>query len=72
MPSSIVLIVEGYVSLGDKEALERLRNHRQQTLGNIQGLTGLDLSRTIAELEYELEVIDAGLIDLANEDHSHA
>lgn len=64
MPSSIVLIVEGYVSLRDKDSLERLRNHRQQVLRDIQGLTGLDLRRHIEELEYELEVINGGLNDL--------
>lgn len=66
LPSSIVLIVEGYVNLRDREALERLRNHRQQMLVNIRGLSGLDVTHTIGELEHELEVIDGGLNDLTD------
>lgn len=70
MPTAIALIVDGFVSLGDKEALQRLRDHRQQMLGDVQALSGLDVTRTVTELEHELEVIDSGLSDLANPRHS--
>lgn len=64
MPRAIELIVDGYVRLGDRDALERLSVHRRHLLDSVKNLSGLDLSRTIRDLEDEIEIIGKGLNNL--------
>lgn len=71
MPRAIELIVDGYVRLGDRDALKRLSIHRQHLLDSVKNLSGLDPSRTIRDLEDEIEIIGKGLSDLeAGADHN--
>ena len=61
MPLAISLIVDGYVRLGDREALETLRAHRVEILESTRAVAELDITRMIATLNADIEVIDAGL-----------
>jgi hypothetical protein len=65
MSDAMKLIVNGYLSLKNRDALEDLRAHRQrlrtqlQTHPNLAQLAVVD--RTIEEFGKELEVIEAAL-----------
>lgn len=61
MPKAIELIVDGYVRLYDRGALEELRMHRRKMAVELKGKTGFDYSKTIDQIEDEIEVIEAGL-----------
>jgi hypothetical protein len=61
MPLAISLIVDGYVRLGDREALETLRAHRVEMLESARSIAEMDTSRMIATLKEEIEIVDAGL-----------
>ncbi|QDP24074.1 hypothetical protein [Bradyrhizobium cosmicum] len=57
--------VDGYVRLGDREALQTLRAHRAAMLDSAKAIPGMDTSRTIATLAEDIEIIDAGLARLS-------
>jgi hypothetical protein len=63
MDKAIELIVDAYVRLQNRKALEDLRAHRRGLLADLKGRSGsvYDLSGPIRQLEDELAVIDAGL-----------
>ena len=61
MPLAISLIVDGYVQLRDREALETLRAHRVEMLQSTRAVAELDITRMIATLDADIEIIDAGL-----------
>lgn len=61
MPLAISLIVDGYVRLEDREALETLRAHRAQMLESARSIVEIDTSRMMASLREEIEIIEAGL-----------
>jgi hypothetical protein len=61
MPLAISLIVDGYVRLRDREALEALRAHRVAMLEATRAVAELDISHMIATLNADIEIIDAGL-----------
>jgi hypothetical protein len=55
-------IVDAYVRLGNRRALEDLRLHRQKLAVDLKGKTGFDFSLLpIGQLEEELAVIEKGL-----------
>ena len=57
------MIVDGYVRLKDREALEELRNHRRrlrQELGE-QRYGALDVSKSLQTFDAEVLVIEAAL-----------
>ena len=60
---AIKQIVAGYVSLNDRQALEKLRHHRQQLLDDvgIHGVSGLKASIVSDILREEIEVIEDAL-----------
>jgi hypothetical protein len=63
MSEAMKMIVDGYVRLKDREALEQLRSHRQrlrQQLGELRG-SSLDASRSIQTFDAEVLVIEAAL-----------
>ncbi len=64
MSSAIELIVDGYAQLGDRRALEDLRMHRQRLAVDLKAVNGLDCSRSIEQIEEEIEAIEAGLTRL--------
>ena len=55
------LIVDGYVRLRDRDALQKLRTHRIEMLEAARSVVELDNTRMIAALMEEIELIDAGL-----------
>ena len=61
MPLAISQIVDGYVRLRDREALETLRAHRVEMLQSTRAVAELDITRMIATLNADIEIIDAGL-----------
>jgi hypothetical protein len=65
MSLAMSLIVDGYVRLGDRDALENLRAHRRGMLDAAMSVTGLDNSRMLAALKDEVAMIDAGLSTLS-------
>jgi hypothetical protein len=60
MPNAIELIVDGYVSLSDRRALDDLRIQRRKLAVDLKALTGFDCRTTIQQIEEDLMVIEAG------------
>jgi hypothetical protein len=62
MSEAIKLIVEGYVSLKNRAALEELRSHRQRLRQQLQAQKDvIDVGPTIELFDEELRVIEAAL-----------
>jgi hypothetical protein len=68
MSGAIRLIVEGYLSLKDRGALEDMRAHRQRLRKQLQDQSiGLEVvGRTTELFDEELTVIEAAIHRLAN------
>ena len=65
MSQAMQLIVEGYVKLSGRKALEDLKTHRERLASELRSMNGVfDLSSTIRLLEQEVEIIDDGLAKL--------
>lgn len=64
MSRSVELIVEGYVRLNDRDALEAILAHRQDLLRQLVAVTGVDPQRSIAQVSEEITIIEAGLATL--------
>lgn len=67
MSRSVELIVEGYVRLNDRDALEDILAHRQDLLRQLVAVTGVDPQRSIAQVSEEITIIEAGLATLVPE-----
>ncbi|MGY8678566.1 hypothetical protein Q2941_12260 [Bradyrhizobium sp. UFLA05-153] len=67
MSHSVELIVNGYVRLNDRGALESLLAHRQELLRQLKGVTGIDPRQVVAQVSQEIAVIEAGLATIAPE-----
>jgi hypothetical protein len=67
MSRSVELIVEGYVRLNDRNALQQILLHRQDLLQRLTAVTGIDPQRTIDEVSQEITIIEAALATLAPE-----
>ena len=61
IPKAIELIVDGYVSLNDRRALDDLRMQRRKLAVDLKALTGFDCRTTIQQVEEDIIVIEAGL-----------
>jgi hypothetical protein len=74
MPLAISLIVNGYVHLNDRNALETLRAHRAGLLDSARSIAGMDTGLMMATLTEEIAIIDAGLsqLDAWSEQQAHA
>ena len=68
MSEAVKLIVEGYLSLKDRSALEELRAHRQRLRKQLQSEpNGLEVvERTTRLFDEELIVIEAAIDRLAS------
>jgi len=64
MPNAIELIVDGYVTLQDRRALDDLRVQRRKLAVDLKALTGFDCRTTIQQIEEDIIVIEAGLARL--------
>jgi hypothetical protein len=63
---SVKLIVNAFVQLKDRQAIEELREHRQMLRGKLQAsaVGGFDPSSSIRLIDSDLHEIDAGLARL--------
>ena len=64
MSEATKLIVNGYLSLGDRASLESLREHRLRLRKQLQlqsGKSAFNPARSIQLFESDLEVIEAAL-----------
>ena len=65
MSEAIKLIVEGYLTLKDRTAIEDLRAHRQRLRQQLQDQKGwVDVGRSTELFDDELRVIEAALTRL--------
>ena len=64
MAGAIELIVDGYVRLNDREALDDLRMQRRKLVADLNVSTGIDPTRMIRQIEEDIVVIEAGLARL--------
>ncbi|WP_439404599.1 hypothetical protein ACNJX9_24585 [Bradyrhizobium sp. DASA03076] len=67
MSRSVELIVEGYVRLNDRRALEGILTHRQDLLRQLVTVTGVDPKQAIAQVSEEISIIEAGIATLVPE-----
>lgn len=67
MSRSVELIVEGYVRLNDRHALEDILAHRQDLLRQLTSVTGVDPKQAVAQVSQEITIIEAGLATLVPE-----
>lgn len=61
MPKAIEHIVDAYIRLDNRPALENLISHRRRLLADLRNRTGYDFSLPIGQIEEEVAVITAGL-----------
>jgi hypothetical protein len=61
MASAIELIVDSYVQLGDRQALQVLLDRREKLAQHLQGVVGYDVGKVLQEIENDIVVISAGL-----------
>jgi capsule polysaccharide export protein KpsE/RkpR len=71
MSRAMEQIVDAYVRLGNRRALEDLRMHRQRLAVDLKGRAGYDFSLPIGQIDQELAVIEAGLDKLNAADCDH-
>ena len=65
MSEAMKLIVDGYVKLSARKALDDLNAHRRRLATELRSINGpFDLSSSIRQLEKEIEVIEDGLAKL--------
>jgi hypothetical protein len=61
MTEAIQKIVDAYVRLNNRQALEDLRMHRQRLAMNLKARTGYDLSLPLFQVEHEIAIVETGL-----------
>jgi hypothetical protein len=59
---SVRLIVDAFVSLKDRHAIEDMREHRQMLRKKLQACDGIDVSSSLQLIESDLSEIEAGLV----------
>jgi hypothetical protein len=66
MSDVVKLIVDAYVSLKDRAALEEMREYRQRLRKSLQEKAGgwVDVSRSIQIFDEDIEAVEAGLARL--------
>lgn len=68
MSTAIELIVDGYVRLNKRKALDDLLAQRRKLANDLRMRDGFDFSKTIRQIVDEITVIEAGLARLDSED----
>ena len=64
MPNAIELIVDGYVRLNNRRALDDLSMQRRKLAVDLKARTGFDFGTTVQQIEEDIAVIEAGLARL--------
>jgi len=66
MAEAIERIVDGYVKLGNRKALENLKAHRERLAIELKSIDGvLDLRSSIRQLEDDIAAVETGLARLS-------
>ncbi len=68
MENAIERIVETYVRLNNRRALEEMRMHRLRLAVELKSRSGYDFSLPIRSIDEEIAAIDAGLEKLSQGD----
>ncbi|MCG2632457.1 hypothetical protein L6654_38265 [Bradyrhizobium sp. WYCCWR 13023] len=61
MSKALELIVDGYVKVRDRRALTELLAHRRKLVADLQAVSGIDPEKSLAVVQAELALIEAGL-----------
>lgn len=61
MEPAIKKIVDAYVRLGNRRAIEALLMHRRRLSIDLKGRSGYDFSRPIEQIDEEIRIIAAAL-----------
>jgi hypothetical protein len=69
MPNALEQIVDAYVRLGNRRALEDLRMHRNKLAVDLKARHGYDFGLLVGQIDEDIAVIQAGL-DRLNAPHS--
>ena len=69
MSNAVQKIVDTYVQLNDRQALEDLGTYRHRLAVHLKARAGLDFSLLIGQIDAEIAVIEAGLGRL---NHAHS
>ena len=66
MSEAVRLIVDAFVSLSDRNALEAMREHRQRLRRGLEAKAGgcFDVSRSIQLCDNDIGIVEAGLARL--------
>ncbi|WOH60184.1 hypothetical protein [Bradyrhizobium sp. BWC-3-1] len=64
MPNAIELIVDGYVRLNNRRALNDLRMQRRKLAVDLKARTDFDVRAAVQQIEEDIIVIEAGLARL--------
>ena len=64
MSEAVKLIVDAYVNLKDRQAMEKMREHREMLRKKLQACNGIDVSRSLQLIEGDLSEIEAGFARL--------
>jgi hypothetical protein len=67
MSSAIEQIVDAYVRLNDRRALEQMMVHRQRLAIDLRAMSGLDLGVPLRQVNEDIAVIGTGLAKLDSE-----
>ena len=61
MEPAIKGIIDSYLRLGNRRAIEDLLIHRRRLAADLRGRTGYDFSRPLAQIDAEISIIEAAL-----------
>jgi hypothetical protein len=64
MSEAVKLIVDAYVNLKDRHAMEEMREHREMLRQKLQACNGIDVSSSIRLIESDLSEIESGFARL--------
>lgn len=66
MSEAVKLIVDAYVNLKNRQALEELREYRQRMRKTLEGKTGslFDVGKVIQTCDEDIKIVEAGLARL--------
>ena len=61
MSESVKLIVDAWVNLKDRQAMEDMGEHRRLLRKKLQNIDGIDVSSSLQLIDSDLSEIEAGL-----------
>jgi hypothetical protein len=64
LSNAMQMIVAGYVTVRDRRALADLLAHRRKVLAELQAVAGINPANSVAAVQDEIALIEAGLEEL--------